>query len=227
MVLKAAGSDSTRSRAALAALCETCWFPLYAHARRRGYSPHDAEDATQGFFAQLLERRAFAAAAPEQGRFRSFLLTSMNNYLASEWKKERTLKRGGGRTILSLDLEIAESRYELEPAVAAGPDQAFDRSWALQVLDAVLKRLENECAAEGQAGLFASLKLTLLGTRESQPYAQLASQLGMSEANVKVAVHRLRKRYRELIREQIAETVDSSEAVEDELRHLKQALASR
>lgn len=227
MVLRAANPDSTRSRAALAALCETYWFPLYAHARRRGCSPQDAEDATQGLFAQLLERRAFAAATPEQGRFRSFLLTSMSNYLASEWKKERTLKRGGGRAILSLDLETAESRYGLEPAVADGPDQAFDRSWALQMLDVVLKRLENECAAEGQAGLFAALKKTLLGTRESQPYAQLATQLGMSEANVKVAVHRLRKRYRELIREQIAETVDTPEAVEDELRHLKQALAGR
>ena len=224
VVLKAAASDTTRSRAALATLCESYWFPLYAHARRRGYSPHDAEDATQGFFARLLERHAFAAAAPERGRFRSFLLTAMGNYLATEWKKEQTLKRGGGVGMLSLDMTDAESRYGFGPADGASPDKAFDRNWALQVLELVLKRLENECTVQSQGEVFAALKHTLLGTRESQPYAQLATQLGMTEGGVKVAVHRLRRRYRDLIREQIAETVDSPEAVESELRHLRQAL---
>jgi RNA polymerase sigma-70 factor (ECF subfamily) len=225
VVLAATRTDTTRARDALAKLCQTYWYPLYAYVRRRGYSTPDAQDLTQAFFEQLLERQSLASADPDLGRFRSFLLKSMNNFLASEWKKGMAQKRGGGGTMLSLDLAAAEQRFDLEPATFASPDKIFEKLWALTLLGEVMDRLEREYEGEGKTDLFAALKQTLLGLRESQPYAELAPKLGMNESAVKVAVHRLRKRYRELIRAEIANTLDRSQDLEAEIRHLFQVLA--
>ncbi len=225
LVLSVGKSDTTRAQAALSQLCQTYWFPLYAHARRRGYSPHDAEDLTQEFFAQLLERQALAVADPQRGKFRSFLLAAMNHFLATEWHKARAKKRGAGQLVISLDLSAAEQRFDLEPADNASPDKLFDRQWALALLDAVLQSLEAEYADAGKTDFFSALRPTLTGARESQPYAELAAKLGLSEAAVKVAVHRLRKRYRDLIRAEIADTLADPAEVEAEIRHLFAALA--
>jgi RNA polymerase sigma factor (sigma-70 family) len=225
VVLTAGKPDSTRAQVALSQLCQTYWFPLYAHARRRGYNPHDAEDLTQEFFAQLLEREAFAAADPFRGRFRSFLLASMNNFLTTEWKKARAQKRDAAQEILSLDFSAAEGRYDLEPADNFTPDKAFDKQWALALLDTVLKELEADYLATGKKDLFSALRQTLAGSREAQAYGELAKSLAMSEGAVKVAVHRLRGRYRDLIRQQIANTVATPEEVAAEMRHLFAALA--
>ena len=227
VVLAAGRKDTTLARAALEKLCQTYWYPLYAYVRRRGHSPEDAQDLTQEFFARLLERQTLAHADPNRGRFRSFILTAMNHFLVSEWKKARAKKRGGGCSVLSLDWAAAEERFDLEPADHSAPDKIFERQWAMTLLSEVLNRLEREFHAEGKTELFAALKQTLTGTRESQPYAELAARLDMNESAVKVAVHRLRKRYRELIRDEIAGTLDQSQDVEEEMRHLFSALAGR
>lgn len=227
VVLNAGRSDTPRARDALARLCRTYWYPLYVHVRRRGYSPHDAQDLTQEFFARLLDRQSLAAADPNRGRFRTFLLTSLNNFVAAEWARARAQKRGGHHQTLSLDWAMAEERYELEPADRSSPDKAFDKRWALELLETVLQRLEQEYEREGKTAIFAALKQSLTGTRESQPYAELAGCLGLSEGAVKVAVHRLRKRYRELIRQEIADTVAGPEDVNQEMRYLFDALAGK
>jgi RNA polymerase sigma factor (sigma-70 family) len=223
VVLTAGRNDTTRSRDALARLCQIYWYPLYAYVRRRGYSSHDAEDLTQAFFLSLLERDSFAHADPERGRFRSFLIGAMNYFLVNEWKKSNREKRGGGRKILSLDLAAAEKRFD--PADPATPGQAYDREWATALLNEVLARLEQEYRLDEKSELFDALKQTLAGTRESQPYAILAAQLRMNEPAVRVAVHRLRKRYRDLLQAEIANTVNSPEEARDELRHLFKATA--
>ena len=226
-MLAAGSSDTTHARAALEKLCQTYWYPLYVYVRRRGHSPEDAQDLTQEFFAQLLERQSLAHADPDRGRFRSFLLTAMNHFLVNEWKKAHAKKRGGGCSLLSLDWATAEKRFDLEPVDNSAPDKVFEKQWALTLLGEVLSRLECEYQSEGKADLFAALKQTLTGTRESQPYAELAPRLKMNESAVKVAVHRLRKRYRELIRDEIAGTLDGAQDVEAEMQHLFSALAGR
>ena len=225
VVLAAGSGDATRAQTALARLCQTYWFPLYAQVRRRGHSPHDAQDLTQEFFARLLEGRVLASADPNRGRFRSFLLAALNHFLAHEWERARAQKRGGGRQIISLDLALAEQRYDLEPADTSSPDKLFDKHWAGALLEEVLSQLEAEYQQAGKAELFGALKQTLTGTRESQPYAGLATQLGLSEGAVKVAVHRLRKRYRELLRAEVAHSVADPEQTDDELRYLLATLA--
>ncbi len=225
VVITAGQSDSTRAQAALERLCRTYWYPLYAYVRRRGYSPHDAQDLTQGFFARLLERESLASADPHRGRFRTFLLTALTHYLVNEWQKGMALKRGGGCPVLSLDWAAAENRFDLEPADPFTPDKMFDKQWALTLLAEVLKRLEHEYQGKGKSEFFAALKSTLLGDRESQPYGELAARLDLNEGAVRVAVHRLRKRYRQLIRDEIANTLERSQDVEAEMRHLFQALA--
>ena len=227
VVLAAGRSDTTRARAALEKLCQTYWFPLYAYVRRRGHSPEDAQDLTQEFFARLLERGSLAKADSSLGRFRSFILTAMNHFLTDEWKKARAEKRGGGRGTVSLDLAAAEKRFDLEPADHSTPERIFEKQWALTLLAEVLNRLEGEYESEGKTDLFAALKQTLMGKRESQPYAELATRLDMNENAVKVAVHRLRKRYRALVRDEIAETLGLQEDVEEEMRHLFSVLAGR
>lgn len=227
VVLTAGRRDTTRACAALESLCQTYRYPLYAYVRRRGHSPEDAKDLTQGFFACLLERQSIANADPGRGRFRSFLLGAMNHFLATEWAKLQTQKRGGGCELLSLDLAAAEQRFDLELADAATPDNAFDKHWATALLDEVLNRLEAEYHREGKAVLFDALKQTLTGARQSQPYAALATRLDTSEGAVRTAVHRVRKRYRELLRDEIANTVSSPEEVNEEIRYLFKISADR
>jgi RNA polymerase sigma-70 factor (ECF subfamily) len=227
-VVRAAGQGSTtHACAALGKLCQIYWYPLYAYVRRRGHSPEDAQDLTQEFFARLLENQLLASADPQLGRFRSYLLTTLNHFLANEWKKTQAQKRGGGSQTLSLDWAAAEQRYDLEPADNSAPDKIFEKQWALTLLGEVLNRLEREYQSAGKQALFAALKQTLMGVRESLPYAELARALGLSEGAVKVAVHRLRKRYRELVRDEIAGTLDQPADIESEMRHLFGALVGR
>jgi RNA polymerase sigma-70 factor (ECF subfamily) len=226
-VLTACSGDTPRARVALGGLCQTYWYPLYAYVRRRGHPAHDAQDLTQEFFAQLLERHSLATASPQRGRFRSFLLTALNHFLANEWHKARTGRRGGGNPVTSLDWAEAEKRYDLEPADHRSPDKLFEKQWALTLLSEVLNRLETEYQQDGKLELFTALKQTLTGTRESQPYLELAEKLDMNEGAIKVAVHRLRRRYRDLIRAAIADTLDESENIEDEMQHLFSALTEK
>ena len=224
MVLSAGRSDSTHARDALAKLCQTYWYPLYAYVRQRGYPPADAQDLTQEFFARLLEKKTLGAVTREKGRFRSFLLTALNHFLVDEWKKTKAQKRGGGQ-IVSLDAREAETRFGHETADSVTPDILFEQNWALALLDSVYRRLQHEYEAEGRAALFDALKFSLTGERSSVPYAALAARLGMPENTVKVSVHRLRRRYRELLREEVANTVTTPEEIEEELRCLFRALA--
>ena len=225
IVLTAGRNDTTRADDALANLCQTYWYPLYAYVRRRGYSPEDAQDLTQEFFARLLERNWVGRADQQRGRFRSFLLSAMNHFLADEWDKARAQKRGGGLTPLPLQFDTAETRYSREPADRVTPEYNYERRWALTLLERVLHRLRDDYGAEGRAELFAALSPCLVGDRDSQPYAELATKLGVTEGTVKSSVHRLRQRYRHRLREEIAQTVAEPADVEEELRHLFTVLA--
>jgi len=225
VVLLAGRNNTERARTALAKLCQTYWYPLYAYVRRRNFSPHDAQDLTQGFFEQLLERQSLAKADPARGRFRAFILTAMKNFLAHERERARALKRGGGQEILSLDLAAAERRFSAEPVDAASPDKIFDRHWTLALLGEVLRKLETEHQKQGKGEMFAALKETLAGTRSELPYVELAIRLDWSEGAVKVAVHRLRKRYRDLLKAEISQTVAGPAEAEQEMRHLFASLA--
>jgi len=223
MVL-AAGGEGEQAGEALERLCATYWYPLYAFVRRQGKSAHDAQDLTQGFFARLLEKKDLAAVDRAKGKFRSFLLAAIQHYLANEWDRAHTQKRGGGVTVLSIDDAEAERRYHEEPAEQITADQLFDRRWALTLLDQVLKRLGNEMQREGKAAHFDALKFCLTGERGAA-YEEIASRLGTTEGALKVAVHRLRDRYRALLRAEIAETVGSEAEVDEELRQLFSALS--
>jgi RNA polymerase sigma-70 factor (ECF subfamily) len=222
VVLRAGRDEPARARPALAQLCQGYWYPLYSFVRRRGCSPHDAQDLTQAFFAHLLEKRGLERVDPAQGRFRTFLLAALKNFLANEWDRSHALKRGGGKTIESLDEECAESRYQLEPSHDLTPDRHFERQWAMTLLDQVLDALRDEYHAEGKGALFEELKAVLIG--QPGAYADMAARLRRSEGAIKVAVHRLRHRYRALMRAWIAETVGDGD-VEDELRHLLAVLS--
>jgi RNA polymerase sigma factor (sigma-70 family) len=223
VVLHAGGDEPAQARAALAQLCQAYWYPLYSFVRHRGHSPHDAQDLTQAFFARLLEKRGLGSVDPEQGRFRTFLLASLKNFLANDRDRSHARKRGGGQTIVSLEQGVGESRYQLEPRHDLTPERHFERQWAVTLLNQVLATLRDEYHAEGKGDLFEELKAVLTG--EAGAYADIATRLRRSEGAIKVAVHRLRHRYRELIRARIAETVDDGD-VEGELRHLMAALSS-
>jgi RNA polymerase sigma factor (sigma-70 family) len=225
VVLSAGGEESPEATHALEHLCQAYWFPLYAHVRRLGNQPADAEDLTQAFFEKLLEKDWLASVDRERGRFRNFLLSSLKHFLANEWDKARAQKRGGHVTIVPLDAPAGETRLQQEPSTAAAPDREFDRRWALAVLEAVLSRLENEYRDAGKSKLFDQLKVTIGGDRSEIHYADLSRDLGMSEGSVRVAAHRLRQRYRELLRAEIAQTVATEAEVEDELRYLFAALS--
>ena len=227
LVLTAArGTATTQATRALEDLCSTYWYPLYAFVRRSGCDRHAAEDLTQEFFARLLAKHYLAEVDRTKGKFRSFLLASLKHFMANEWDKGRAQKRGGGaQNFTSLDAKFAETRYAREPADPQTAEKAFDRNWALTLLDAVLRRVREDYAAEDKTGLFEELKTTLTGEKGGPPYAEIAARLGMSEGAVKVAVHRLRHRYRDALRAEIAETVDSPEEVDDELRQLFAALS--
>lgn len=220
LVLAAGGTASSQSRDALETLCTLYWHPVYAYIRRQGHSPEEAEDLTQGFFARLLESSALEAADPQRGRFRSFLLTSVKHFLADERDKLHAQKRGGGRRPVSLDLRHAEGRYLLEPADDVTPEKLFERHWAQTVLELVLAELRRRYARDGKEHIFECLKGFLRGRTARGSYSAAGAELGMTQAAARVAVHRLRQRYRELLCEHIAQTVASPEDIDDEIRHL-------
>jgi RNA polymerase sigma-70 factor (ECF subfamily) len=225
-VLHAGRTDSVAAAPALEKLCRAYWYPLYVFIRRRGASPHDAEDLTQGFFEHLFEHDALRMLDRERGRFRSFLIAALTNFLNHEFHREHARKRGGGRRIVSWDQVSAEDRYVHEPAAPTTPAQLFERRWAYTLLDTALARLAEESGEAGKGALFERLQGCL--TRETAPgfFAETAAALGMTEGAVKVALHRLRRRFGELLRREVAYTVAGPEDIEEEIRHLFKALAS-
>ena len=225
VVLAAGEPDSTRHRQALEALCRTYWFPLYVYLRRQGNDAGQAEDYTQAFLAFLLEKQALSKADPKRGRFRSFLLASLKNFLANERARAAALKRGGDRKVFSLDIENAEHRYALKPVDELSPEKLFERSWALTVLDRTMDRLQSEAAAAQKQKIFAALRVYLTADKSSVPYRRMAAELNMSEGAVRVAAHRQRRHYRELLRDEIAQTVTTEDQIDQEIRDLFTALA--
>jgi RNA polymerase sigma-70 factor (ECF subfamily) len=220
-VVIAAGDLTTASSdAALGQLCQTYWYPLYAFVRRKGHDPYDAQDLTQAFFARLLEKNYVAQADRERGRFRTFLLAAFTHFIADEWDKARRLKRGGGREIISFDAASAEERYRLEPVDQLDAAKLYERRWVTTLFDKVLARMEEEFRDSGKGELFDGLKSSLLSEPDGPTYAELGARLGLKEDAVKQAVHRMRRRYRELFREEIAQTVAGPGEVEDELKYL-------
>lgn len=218
--MQARDREPDNAARALEELCQVYWMPLYAYVRRRGYNVEEAQDLTQDFFTRLLAKDVLAHVAPEKGKFRSFLLAALKHFLANEWDKARAQKRGGGAVHVSFDTQAAETRYRSAPTDALSPDRLFDRQWALVVLDLALNHLEAEHDTPEKQRLFAALRGTLTGDQPEAGYAAVARQLGVNEGAVKVAVHRLRKRYRELLRAEIAQTVSDPGQVADELRSL-------
>ena len=225
LVVAAGDPRRKEARSALVSLCESYWYPLYAYVRRRGYPADKAQDLTQEFFIRVLEGRYLDRADPEKGRFRAFILSSLKFFLADEGDRERARKRGGG-VVLPLELSTGEKRYEREPGHDETPERIFERRWALSVLDRVVERLRIEFAHHGRPEHFDRLKVFLLGQSDA-PYAALAREMNTSEGAIKVAVHRLRKRYRELFRQEIADTVADPADVESEIRFLAAALMGR
>ena len=224
-VLAARDKTSSQADHALAELCQTYWYPLYAYIRRRGNCPAEAEDLTQGFFARLLEKDYIADVTPGTGRFRSFLLASLKHFLANEWDRAQTQKRGGGKAIFSLDTDDPEARYRAEPVEHITPETLFEQRWALTVLQSVLVRLREEFVATEKTELFDELKVFLSADQPGATYAEIAARSGLKEGAIKVAVHRLRRRYGELLRTEISHTVSDPCEVEDEVRHLISVLS--
>jgi RNA polymerase sigma-70 factor (ECF subfamily) len=220
VVLAAGEEGSEQAAAALARLCQTYWFPIYAFIRKKGLSPEQAQDFTQEFFAGFLEKNYVAKAARDRGRFRAFLMSSVENFLHNQHDRAQAQKRGGGQALLSLDYQDAEQRYQIEPVEESDPATIFEQQWAATLLETILNRLREEFSAEGRAGLFDELQGHLWGDAGSIPYAELAKKSGLTEGNVKTIAHRLRQRYRALLREEIAHTVAKPGDVDDEIRHL-------
>ena len=228
VVLRAGRESSRETQEALESLCRSYWYPLYAHARRLGWGPEDAQDLTQQFFARLLEHQYLQVADPERGRFRSFLLSSLDNFSKSEWRKQQAQKRGGGQWHISLDEQRdAETRFLAEPAdPATTPDRAYEKRWAITMLERVLTRLRAEFSAAGRAEQFDALKVFVWGEPGAASQVDVAARLGITPNALGVAVHRLRRRFGELLREEIAQTVATPAEVDDELRHLIEVLGS-
>lgn len=220
VILAAGDQASPQAGQALEQLCRVYWYPLYAYVRRKGYNAHDAEDLTQAFFAHFLDKNYLARANRDRGRFRSFLLTSLQNFLAHEWERARAAKRGGGRTLVPWDEVSGESRYALEPVSGLSPDKVFEQRWATTVFQKALAELQREMAAAGNSEQFEHLKKFLSAKAEAGDYAEAAAALGMTPGAVGVAVHRLRQRYGELVRAEIAHTVSTPAEVEEEMRYL-------
>ncbi|MCF7816804.1 MAG: sigma-70 family RNA polymerase sigma factor [Kiritimatiellales bacterium] len=225
VVLDAGASETGIAAAALEKLCRRYWYPVYAFVRRHGHDVPGAEDLTQGFFAFVLERKAFHRADPQRGRFRSFLLASLTHYLHNEHDRAQTLKRGGSLKLVSLDQPGAEELYGRETADHATPEKMFERQWAALLVRRVLDRLEEEHNQRGQSALFLCLQPCLTGCPDTGSCARTAHQLGMTDGAVKVALHRARRRFGELLRHEVAHTVSRPEDVEDEIRHLLAAIA--
>jgi len=217
--------SSPQSEVALEELCRAYWYPLYVYARRQGHSREDAEDLTQGFFARLLEKNYLEGITSDKGKFRAFLLVALKRYMVNEWDHASRQKRGGGVAPLSLDWQDAETRYQINPAHELSPDKLYDRAWAVVVLEQVITRLRDENGGEGKAGLYEQLKPFLMVGKSEIPYAEAADSLKMSEGAVRVAVHRLRRRYRELLREEITQTLAHPAQADEEIQALFSALA--
>jgi len=223
-VLAAGQTASPRAAAAMEELCRTYWYPIYAYVRRRGHAVEDAQDLTQEFFARLIGKQWVADANPARGRFRTFLLTALNHFLANEWRNARAAKRGGGRSVISLD-DTTESRYAHEPASDLTPEKLYERRWALSLFDRALGRLREQYGAAGKKKLYDHLQKFLSSEAADGEYARLGAELEMSSGAMAAAVHRLRQHYRELVREEVAQTVETPAEVEEEVRSLLAALS--
>ena len=220
VVLAAGQRHTPQSDRALEELCRTYWFPLYAYVRRRGHNKEDAEDLVQAFFARLLAKNYLAHLDSERGKFRAFLLASLKHFLANEWDKTQAQKRGGGAAHLSLDWQTADTKFQVAATNELSPDRAFDREWALALLAKVIERLQQECAADGKAKLFAQLKTFLMAGSSETAQSEIAQTLGLEEGAVRVAIHRLRKQYRALLRAEIAQTLTDESQVDAEMQAL-------
>jgi RNA polymerase sigma factor (sigma-70 family) len=223
VVLAAGQATGAESQAALSKLCTLYWYPLYAYARRRGLNADQAADVTQGFFARLLEQKIVRTADPERGKFRSYLLGAFKHYLSHEWARARARKRGGGRRFVPLDPHEAEARYSLEPAHELTAERLFDRRWALTVLELAMEELGRQCARSGKERHFQLCRPFLSGG-DGAAYRAAGGEVGLAEGAVRVLVHRLRRRYRQLLREQLGQTVSSPEQVDEEIRDLFDAV---
>ena len=220
LVMAAARESRTGSRDALEELCRRYWPPLYSFARRRGHAVEQAQDLTQSFFARILEKASLGAADPARGRFRSFLLTSFKHFMANEWDRDHAQKRGGRHVPVPIETELAEGLYAHIPSDTGTPEDVFERQWASGVLNRAAATLKDECAVAGRGALFECLEVYLRGETLDGGYAEAASRLGMTEGSVKVTVHRLRRRYRDLLRTEIASTVSDDNEIEEEVRYL-------
>lgn len=227
IVLLAGKEESGHSAEALEKLCRMYWPPLYSFIRRRGYGPEDAQDLTQKFFALLLERKDFGAADPRKGKFRTYLLSALTHFLSNERDWAKAAKRGGGEQIISLDALQLEQGYSAEPAISGSPDKAFDARWAATVLDKALQDLHKEMKGAGKTEFFEQVKIYLTNEPGPGDYPALAARFHMSNQALAVAVHRLRHRYRELVREEVSQTVSTAFEVDEEMRHLYQALTEQ
>ena len=225
VVLAAGDAAAPQAEAALAELCRTYWYPLYAFIRRKGHSPHDAQDLTQEFFARLLEKKYLQLADRERGRFRSFLVKSLKHFLVNEWVRGQAQKRGGGQKVFSLNEAAAERSYLQQPADQLAPESLYDKQWAMTLLERAMERLGADYAAAGKRKLFEQLKSLLLAEGSGESYRHLADPLGLTEGAVKVAVHRLRQRFRDAVRSEIAQTVATPAEVDEELRCLMAAMS--
>jgi RNA polymerase sigma factor (sigma-70 family) len=225
VVLAAGGPGSPSADVALEELCRTYWYPLYVYVRHRGHSPEDAEDLTQAFFSRFLAKNYLAGLDSNRGRFRAFLLASLKHFLANEWDRSQRQKRGGGATLLSLDYHGADTRYQIDPPDNLSPDKLYDRAWATTLLERVITRLREENQNEERAGHFEQLKSYLMVGASDIPYAAAADALAMSEGTVRVAVHRLRRRYRELLKQEIIQTLADPSQAEEEMRALMGAFS--
>jgi len=220
LVLAAGQRGTVESAVALERLCQSYWLPLYAYVRRRVSDVHDAQDMTQGFFERLLDKNYLADADPQRGRFRSFLLTAFKHFLSKEWEKAKAQKRGGGRSHISLNFSTGDSQITLQPAGGLTAEQMYERQWVITLLGRVMQRLETELEKVGKRSQFERLKDFIVSTKEETTYADVASELSMTESAARMATSRLRRRYRQLLREEIAQTVSSPEDIEDEINSL-------
>jgi len=224
-VVVQAQADDAGAEKALSELCETYWFPLYVYARRVGNSPADAEDLTQAFFAKLIEKGYIGQVDRERGKLRTFLLTSMKNFLSDEWDKTQALKRGGGHSFIAIDQVDAEQRYALEPRDEESPDRMFEKRWALTLLENIVNELREEFEASGKGEIFAALQSFLAWNSADESYKEAAEKVGISENAARVTVFRMRKRFGELMRRNIADTVATEAEVETELNYLMEVIA--
>jgi RNA polymerase sigma-70 factor (ECF subfamily) len=225
VVLAAGRPNAPQATVALEELCRTYWYPLYVYVRRQTATREDAEDLTQAFFARFLEKNYLEGVSSDKGKFRAFLLASLKHFLANEWDRANRQKRGGGVANLSLDWQDADTRYQINPADNLSPDKLYDRAWAVTLLGRVIGRLRSECEAEGKGRMFEQLKPFLTAEKNAIPYAQAAAALGFTDGAVRVTVHRLRRQYRTLLREEITQTLADPTKAEEEMKALMNAFA--